>query len=443
MPSFPTKYSDISKFIKGGNKSFLSSPQGADDPTYLGFVLLFDTTSPLFKDAEGSLDDLTGGVRVGSGNSDSAYSYLLNIGEDARARYLRQFVNGILQINREYPYYWQTIEGLDILWEKDTMFTQDYNIYRGGDDSIININTLESIDMKITALVSLYKSACFDMKMRRAVVPQNLRYFDVDIYIQEIRKFKTVARKITDLFRNTRNDINRINGIRQNIVANDDENQSLINRIENGIQSQFKNTSELVNKNTATVIFSLTDCEFVPGNSATVFGNVSNTGPDVASQSLAWKYSDALEVSQFPQIGERIDDRGLTGQGQRLIEKFETNLVNFVEDETLGRLRGITLGNVHGTANTIRTVANSITNANLLGSGLLDSVVGGDGSNLSPISVNQDVPGPKPFYTKRIQPEGRQPTNNDGSNPSNLSSFNINQSAPGPDRNLNSRNVHE
>jgi len=93
------------------NKNPVSSGNGItgyDDPTYLGFTLTFDITSPLFNGATKGAAGAT--PASGSGNntveSQSAIGYLKAIGENNRANYLQAFVQGIREINNTRPYYW-------------------------------------------------------------------------------------------------------------------------------------------------------------------------------------------------------------------------------------------------------------------------------------------------------------------------------------------------
>jgi hypothetical protein len=176
------------------NKNPVSSGNGItgyDDPTYLGFTLTFDITSPLFNGATKGAAGAT--VASGSENdtveSQSAIGYLKAIGESNRANYLQAFVQGIREINNTRPYYWQSITGLSEAWQATSSMGPDpYVGSKEGEG--ISIDCLEAIDLKLTALFSLYRLAVYDSRYRRFVLPKNLMYFDVDVQVAEIRNFK-------------------------------------------------------------------------------------------------------------------------------------------------------------------------------------------------------------------------------------------------------------
>ena len=189
-PNVPSDWQTIRKRFINVNKKASTSGNGLtdiDDPTYLGFTLVFDITSPLFNGATQNTSDLS--VSGNSVAQQSAIGYLIKVGENARADYLRAFIQGIQDINTRRPYYWQTVAGVDEAWKSLTAMGPDpYVGSKEGEG--ITIACLEAIDLKITALFTLYKMAVYDSAYKRFVVPQNLRYFDVDLKVGEIRQFK-------------------------------------------------------------------------------------------------------------------------------------------------------------------------------------------------------------------------------------------------------------
>ena len=91
--------------VSGGGNGVTS----LDDPTYLGFSLRFDITSPLFNGSTVG-DPFNESPNIPAG--ESALGYLVQVGQKQRAQYLRAFVQGLFEVNNTRPYYWQTIEGL-------------------------------------------------------------------------------------------------------------------------------------------------------------------------------------------------------------------------------------------------------------------------------------------------------------------------------------------
>jgi hypothetical protein len=190
-----------------------------DDPTYLGFSLRFDISSPLFNGAaigspgrpptETPLLDSATNILSGIGlappinesgpigeignqipGGESAVGYLKTLGENTRASYLTSFVQGLREVNEFRPYYWQTIGGLTEAWNKSLNVKDPFQ--GSADEEGITIGCLEAIDLKISALFNLYKEAVYDNRYKRMVLPQNLMNFRVYIDVFEIRKFKIV-----------------------------------------------------------------------------------------------------------------------------------------------------------------------------------------------------------------------------------------------------------
>lgn len=164
------------KFTKG----LLTTDGPYQDPTALGFQFLFDYVdvpgSPLLIDSE----DTPG----------TAMAYLKSIGDEKRMIYLREFIKLLKMINKDSPWYWQSVEGIQAALSTKMWEGGGANPYVGGADMPIKINCLESIDLKITALMDLYRHAAFDMKNRKAILPENLRKFRVYLWISEVRKIK-------------------------------------------------------------------------------------------------------------------------------------------------------------------------------------------------------------------------------------------------------------
>ena len=166
------------------SKGLLTTDGPYQDPTALGFQFLFDYVdvpgSPLLVDAE----DVPG----------TAMAYLKSIGDLKRMAYLKKFIEVLKMINKDSPWYWQSIEGIKDALTSNMWEGGGKSGYIGGVDKPISINTLESIDLKITGLMDLYRHAAFDMRNRKAILPENLRKFRVYVWISEVRKIKIPSR---------------------------------------------------------------------------------------------------------------------------------------------------------------------------------------------------------------------------------------------------------
>ncbi len=216
-------------FLKGFQ---LSESGKNEDPTYLGFKIVFDfgvlpispeygwAPSPLLKAGNYTLNN-TAAAATQLGNpfgqpqyisrqSDvtyySAYRYLLEReanfpGENARKRAnaLRQFTKLLGEINQNSPWFFQSIDGLNTLGQ---ISKSGFQIEDGFDsfdpqrtkDGTLTINCLESLNLRIAALAELYNQATFDADNMRWLVPRNLRKFTMWIFVTEIRNFFKTSR---------------------------------------------------------------------------------------------------------------------------------------------------------------------------------------------------------------------------------------------------------
>jgi hypothetical protein len=357
--TFPASYDYAKRFVNNASTAEGSGGNGVtalDDPTYLGFQLMFDPFSPLFAGAgvgdpslsntalpgsegNGNLGSLASNFGIpnttensagaGYDKTANAVGYLEKLGEGTRAKYLMAFIQGIQEINRTRPYYWQTIEGLEEAWTKATDFSLDPYTGTTGEAGI-TIGCLEAIDLKLTALFSLYKMAVYDVQFKRFILPKNLMRFDVYIYVQEIRKFKTVRNWLTTF---------------------DPSN--------NGAD-----TANFVNENTSQVGFKFTECMWDMSATGKVFENVKNAGGDVATTSIKFKYSNIEQQSQFSGYDGALKDWTKQTPGGGIgatVKKFAKDqlanqaegAINLAQRTVSSAIQGFTLGNVYGLRNEI------------------------------------------------------------------------------------------
>ena len=220
---------DRYRFLSG----FKLNDQGKnEDPTYLGFSMDFDfgvlgidqeygiPISPLFK--EGSYNNDTNlnifGQLDYEGRSKlpkdilfySAQTYLENrevavSNNDfpetggKRAQMIKQFKILLRDITKNQPWFFQSIDGLDSLYKvarggyQDQEKESDFNPSRA---ATIEIKTLESLNLRITALADLYNHATFDFINMRETLPRNLRRFRMYIYVTDLRNFFKTNRLI-------------------------------------------------------------------------------------------------------------------------------------------------------------------------------------------------------------------------------------------------------
>ena len=324
-----------------------------DDPTYLGFNIIFDRMSPLFN-------------KETSQHGESALSYLKQV-DLSRAQMLESFIDGFLQVADTRSYYWQEIEGLDEVW---------MNNVGGGDpfkgsavDGGIKIKCLEAIDLKITALWSLYRSACYDSTFRRTVLPENLRHFNVVIQVLEVRNFRKVVRKLSSV------PVVYVDGGGSGALTSDARFNSQTSSSDNSGQADAEvNELNFVNENTSVVSFHLSECEFHGANGSETFaaGQILNNGANsFIGTSFGFNYSNMKEVNSFSGLNYTIDetkktqtDSKIAGGGTNAFGNnqagpnlsLKDKVGNFVDDKVnqvktgLGSLKGSikNLGNNFG-----------------------------------------------------------------------------------------------
>lgn len=370
-----------------------------NDPTFLGFVFLFDWYTPDLKNSNlgspllaGTYDLTNPEYKDINTKENTALAYLESIGDDVRINYLKNFQQTLYDINYHMPWYWQSIEGLE-----GTMSGRQWkDPYVGGEDAELKISTLESIDLKIASLMQLYSAAMYDTKYRRVIVPENLRKFGLTIYIKEIRKFRQIKSGL----------------ISQGI----DAAYTLAgNNVESG---EYK---DVTNENGAEIIIHLRSCEFLPGKSATTFfSNFSNSAPEEAANELCISYEDFEIHSNFPDVMGNVGENnfsvdklkedwaqklkdGLMEKGSQLTESAARDLM----EKAKGYANKLILGNVYGISPT--NITNALNQGSIQGiSQEIGRHVNSKGGN---ISGKDNVYGDVRPKSNNIS--GRQNINND------------------------------
>lgn len=173
-----------------------------DEPTYLTFRIEFDFRPDKEENVK-TVDHNTYGINNGfnkmpepllSYDKDNEYystaNYLNdNLGEYYRSELLKDFINGLKDIQDNYPYYFTSIEGLNAL----TKVTPEQGIRINSENSTITIKCLEGLDLKITSLMQIYRKIAWDDVYQRWILPDMMRYFGINIYVSEIRLFHSYA----------------------------------------------------------------------------------------------------------------------------------------------------------------------------------------------------------------------------------------------------------
>ena len=106
----------------------------------------------------------------------------MNRNEDRRAQYIKNFVQGLYTIQRDMPYLFKSINGLDKLTDFDAARGQRLK------DVTLRLTCInEGIDRKIKTLLELYRKAAWDDVYQRYVLPDIMRYFKMIVYVFEAR----------------------------------------------------------------------------------------------------------------------------------------------------------------------------------------------------------------------------------------------------------------
>ena len=115
----------------------------------------------------------------------SAFQYLRSRNEDTRAKYLFYFVNGLYEIQHDYPFIFKKVSGLNELEKFDATAGQ-----RLKTPAKITVECYEGLDLKIRTLFEFYRKAAWDDVYQRWILPENMREFKMIIYVFERRIFQ-------------------------------------------------------------------------------------------------------------------------------------------------------------------------------------------------------------------------------------------------------------
>lgn len=118
-------------------------------------------------------------------NYTTAWTYLKLNGEDERAVMLEKFVYLLSNISSDFPWYFQTVEGLGAVLERRNMAgLKGFNIT--DEPYKITIKCLkDSVDDRIGTLLDLYRGLSYSWMNKRWILPGNLRRFDMSIIVFE------------------------------------------------------------------------------------------------------------------------------------------------------------------------------------------------------------------------------------------------------------------
>lgn len=193
-------------------------------------------------------------------------------------REMSAFVNGFKTLTREYPYVFQTIEGLPDAYKKYFSSKKD-SFLGGGDENKIKIGCLESMDLRMLSLFDAYFNAVYQHRYRKQIVPTNLLKFNCGVLVHDLR--------------------NVVSGVwNENPVLN-------------------KDFAKFVSQNVSSVYFRFIDCIFDTEEIGESFANVNNAEPNTTNFSFSFYYNnieiyvnslaDAIESSTAIERNKTLD----------------------------------------------------------------------------------------------------------------------------------------
>lgn len=303
---------DANKFAnrlpKNENNSFRKQARNDDflsmfqDPTSLGFKLFFinigSATAISLSRLKSTLKESTEietlnvtnstGLFGNINNPNSALYYLDKMGDTARKSMLVDFIETLSKLNSEYPWYFQSIDGLGDAWARDfskPKFKKE-----------VTITCLESIDLRITALMDLYRKIAYDWKNRRCILPENLRKFQLSIKVYDIRDFKKSPKNL------------------MGVPTEFNSNKYKINS--EFLGSDFTDTTQIT--------FNLSHCEFLPDESGAMLGTVSNSSYENASQVIKISYENIEEDNIYRILASLSKNQGYYKVKDYLNAELET-----------------------------------------------------------------------------------------------------------------------
>lgn len=186
-----------------------------EDPSYVGFQIKFkfdelfenkfDDIVPgglLYIDQSIGVDDwvpragsretaLGNELMLTSTSNFSALSYLEHLEEQGlfrdnkKSQLLKGMIGELIFVQNKTPWFFKSIDGLD------SAFKIAREGYRTGDAGQITIETLESIDRRISFIIDAYRKVAWDMRSMSWILPQNLRKFGMEIMVIEFNAIHT------------------------------------------------------------------------------------------------------------------------------------------------------------------------------------------------------------------------------------------------------------
>lgn len=238
---------------------------GIDDPMSSGFKIFFRF-------------DTTHGLLANGSYVNSAIAYLKRIGQSERATLCEKFIEHLKTLSSINPWLMQTIEGLDELkskkpWERHT------------EESVISVGTLETIEMTVQTLISMYQNIVWDEERGVWVLPVNLRRFEASIYIYPKGSYMVMDDDPTAL------------GTVPNAKRTYSGSAQAVNE-SNAHEIYYVKSPDIYNH----ICYDLSECEFLPWESGSTFIVPDNSGNEVSVNNINFSYRWVKNSYRFYRI---------------------------------------------------------------------------------------------------------------------------------------------
>lgn len=316
----------ISKFNDGWQNKYF-----AEDPTFMGFSIHFDMSSPLLNPKE-------------NGAYESAERYFNRLGNKKLESYTRELRIRLKDLENNYQYFFQSISGLNELYKRGE---SPYDLE-------ISIETLESLDMRLAKVKELYNNITYDFFNKKDILPRNLRWLTVNIIVNDGRRIgKWLNNKVVDAtpsldtmiftLENSEFDFSTGHDFLETISNAEPEvsSNSIILKGGRSHMKKFRMGLDEILTNAISYgnIASLKDTLVSTTKNETTLNKIKNDSKELANLNKSREVERKLNFSEMLNTGVKkvVDDFGNAGK-RELRKKLVDELVNIKEKSRIGNV---------------------------------------------------------------------------------------------------------
>ena len=214
---------------------------------------------------------------------------------------LSKFRSMLMSIQNDYPYYFKSVEGLSGLLKVDPTA----GIRITPENGVLTIKCHEALDLRITELLSMYRKIAWDDVYQRWVLPDMMRYFQMKIYVSEIRNFHISNRSsespanesVNDMARGRLKVLDTISGVLNTV-------KSWIGRFTSTDAWGMMNNS--LNDYMPTICVTCNQCEFVIDDTMQHLGQLSSYNKEAAEDlQIKIRVGNISEAQAYPLSGDK------------------------------------------------------------------------------------------------------------------------------------------